>query len=267
MGEKISHNIKENREIYRPKKPLTPNQLTFATEQWASSLIRFLWYLSEAVGAYRNQVVHGKLEEFRQSKAHKVLQEEVTKLYEQFQTDPYMLPHTRRYLFNKPLNVTLAMEKESMACWIKSVKEGIYTREHQERLAQAQIKRTTHNFFKNKVIHGKLRNTTTSVWKAPFSTSYYSKHRISHSSIRKTSTKDRSKAVKERKRPKKKVCPMRSLDTYGFSRKSRNNKPKAQLGVAGKLDFSSTVECRRKEQRRFQGYELSGKSFSPDLPK
>lgn len=66
--------------------------------------------------AYQNQAVHGKLEKLRQKKAHKLLQEEVTKLYEQFQTDPYMMPHTRSYLFYNSLNVTLAMEKESMAC-------------------------------------------------------------------------------------------------------------------------------------------------------
>jgi len=111
-----------------------------------------------------------------------------------------MMPNTRNYLFNKPLATTLAMDKDSIACWIKSVKEGIYTREHRKRLAQERLKR-------NK----KFRN------------------------------KGRCKTTKKRKGRLCTVCPMRSLDKYGFTKNSRNTKPQAKLGVASKLDFSGTL--------------------------
>jgi hypothetical protein len=246
-GHLSSRWIAAYRETYRPKKPLTQTQLTIATDQWASNLIRLLWIFSEKIWQLRNNVVHGKLEEFRQNKAVKKLKEDVIDLYEQFHTDPYMMPNTRNYLFNKPLATTLAMDKDSIACWIKSVKEGIYTREHRKRLAQERLKRTIHNFFQRKALRGKLGTNSLSLWKAPFSTSYYSKHfttarrSSSNSSNKKFRNKGRCKTTKKRKGRLCTVCPMRSLDKYGFTKNSRNTKPQAKLGVASKLDFSGTL--------------------------
>jgi hypothetical protein len=49
-------------------------------------------------------------------------------LYSRFQSDPFMVPQARNFLFNKPLEATLAMDTESVRAWICSVEEAFLTR-------------------------------------------------------------------------------------------------------------------------------------------
>jgi glycyl-tRNA synthetase beta subunit len=103
--------------------------------------------LCEKFWEFRNKVVHGQTEHFKQSKASRILQETVRNLYQQFAVDPFMLPESRRYLFNRPIEATLQMDPESLKAWKRSVKEGLFTREHREQLAAKAFKRTLHCFF------------------------------------------------------------------------------------------------------------------------
>jgi hypothetical protein len=106
-----------------------------------------------------------------------------TALYEQFATDPYMLPASRNYLFHRPLSTTVTLTQEVLAIWIRSVEEGLYTRDHRERLEAVALKRTLHNFFSTKSTPRKPpRVRKVSLWKPPFSTGYYRHHQVGRAS-------------------------------------------------------------------------------------
>jgi hypothetical protein len=161
----------------RPLKPLTSSQLTFATEKWIKLVISSVWIYIEKLWKFRNQVAHGKTETFTISKAMRLLHDEVQVLYEQFNNDPFMLPQTRRYLFNRPRESTLHLPRESLAAWIRSVNEAILTQEHRERLQAEAAKHTLERFLQSHSVTGKGRTVKkASLWKAPFSAGYYARH-------------------------------------------------------------------------------------------
>jgi hypothetical protein len=126
---------------------------------------------------FRNQVVHGKAENFKVSKAMRLLHDEVRALYDQFERDPFMLPQTRRYLFNRPKETILHLPRESLAAWVRSVKEAILTREHRDKLQAEAAKHTLERFLQPRSVTGKGRPALkASLWKAPFSARYYARH-------------------------------------------------------------------------------------------
>ncbi len=88
-----------------------------------------------------------------------------------------MLPQTRRYLFNRPRESTLHLPRESIAAWIRSVKEAILTQEQRERLQAKAAKHTLERFLKSRSVTGKGGTVKkASLWKAPFSAGYYTMH-------------------------------------------------------------------------------------------
>jgi hypothetical protein len=159
---------------FRPKKPLASNQLHKATNAWMKLFITKVWALSDKVWRYRNSVVHGQVEEFRISKTIQLLHQKVHDLYTQFSQDPFMLPASRTYLFDKPVDSVLLMDREAVSGWIRLVEEGLYTREARERIQHNNLQRTLHRFFGNSE-----HKTDSTVKKghflctAPFSTDYY----------------------------------------------------------------------------------------------
>jgi len=132
---------------FQSKKKPSDEQLAKIEEKWLRLLVTSVWTYSKKKWKFRNKVVHGQTEHFKQSKASRILQETVRNLYQQFAVDPFMLPESRRYLFNRPIEATLQMDPESLKAWKRSVKEGLFTREHREQLAAKAFKRTLHCFF------------------------------------------------------------------------------------------------------------------------
>jgi hypothetical protein len=179
-------------------------------------VITAVWTYSEKLWRFRNQVVHGKTELNKLSKAMANLHARAEALYEQFAADQYMLPASRNFLFHRPLTTTLSLLQDALAGWIRSVEEGLLTREHRERLAAEALKRTLHNFFSRKKKPPPVRRT--SLWSPPFSSSHYKHHGISHRSRtiqvqRQCNTKHGK--VKRNKRQVK--PPGRSLLSFGFT--------------------------------------------------
>ena len=174
----ITHLWKEAyKQHLRPSKPLTHSQLTSATDKWIRLVITSVWIYSEKLWKFRNQVVHGKAENFKVSKAMRLLHDEVRALYDQFERDPFMLPQTRRYLFNRPKETILHLPRESLAAWVRSVKEAILTREHRDKLQAEAAKHTLERFLQPRSVTGKGRPALkASLWKAPFSARYYARH-------------------------------------------------------------------------------------------
>jgi hypothetical protein len=85
-----------------------------------------------------------------------------------------MLPASRTYLFDKPVDSVLLMDREAVSGWIRLVEEGLYTREARERIQHDNLQRTLHRFFGNS---DKQTDSTVKkghfLWTAPFSTDYY----------------------------------------------------------------------------------------------
>jgi len=104
---------------FRPKKPLSPDQIQKVTNAWMKLFITKVWALSDKVWRYRNSVVYGQAERFCISKTIQLLHQKVHDLYTQFSQDPFMLPASRTYLFDKPVDSVLLMDREAVSGWIR----------------------------------------------------------------------------------------------------------------------------------------------------
>jgi hypothetical protein len=77
--------------------------------------------------AYRNAAVHGKISGFTESKESKQLRMKVETAYSRFQSDPFYIIQSRRYLFSRPIESVTSLDRDSMTCWCKSVREAELT--------------------------------------------------------------------------------------------------------------------------------------------
>ncbi len=69
------------------------------------------------------------------------------------------------------------MPRESIAAWIRSVKEAILTQEQRERLQAKAAKHTLECFLQSRSVTGKGGSVKkASLWKSPFSAGYYARH-------------------------------------------------------------------------------------------
>jgi hypothetical protein len=179
-------------------------------------VITAVWTYIEKLWRFWNQVVHGKTELNKLSKAMANLHARAEALYDQFATDPYILPASRNYLFHRPLTTTLSLPQDALAGWIRSVEEGLLTREHRDRLAAEALKRTLHNFFSRKKKPPPIRGT--SLWSPPFSLNHYKRHGISHRSHTIQVQSHCNTMYKKAKRNKRQIkTPGRSLLSFGFT--------------------------------------------------
>jgi len=210
---------------YRPKKPQLESKRSETADKWLSLLLTSAWTFSEKVWQFRNKVVHGQLEEFRESKTIQNLRGRIKELYFQFREDPFMVPHTRSHLFNKPMEATSSMDKDGLACWIKSVEEAILTREHRDQLEAVHLRSTLHHFFKSGSCRHKSKirkRYIPTLWDAPFSAKYYQRPktgRLKSHPLRYTSSHSITTKTRLRNKTKRKHAtphPTRTLLEFGF---------------------------------------------------
>jgi hypothetical protein len=248
-GHKVSAWKASFAQHYRPKKPLTPQAMEVAANKWLSLVILSVWTYSEKLWKYRNQVVHGQTEISRISRALTLLHDRVRSLYKQFEEDPFMLPQSRRYLFNRPLPATLQMDHDGLAAWIRSVDEGLLTRAHMEKLEEEALKRTLHQFLTPRSRSVLSRpNRPASIWRPPFSVPYYKTHGIPvirkknlqiklRQSVPDTLTTSRlSRKLRKRSRATGPIGSRRLMD-FGFTVIRNNRQSHAPVG---KKEFSGT---------------------------
>ena len=239
------------RQHYRPKQELSPSQLLAVEERWLHLLITSVWAYSEKLWQFWNKVVHGQTESFKISKATRQLHITVRDLYAQFTSDPFMLPATRRYLFNRPLQDTLRLDWESLKAWTRSVHEGVLTQDHRDRLEAAALNKTLHRFFSKRSSTLSTPVAIHSQWKAPFSANYY--HRVFQilpTAKRRASLANPTKAASlggkritvkrtakfTRRKVKDKRC--RTLLQCGFSKVTLA--PRSSHAPVGETEFSGT---------------------------
>jgi hypothetical protein len=235
---------------YRPKKPQPESKCSEIADKWLSLLLTSAWTFSEKVWTFRNKVVHGQLEEFRESKIIQNLRGRIKELYFQFREDPFMVPHTRSHLFNKPMEATSSMDKDGLACWIKSVEEAILTREHRDKLEAVHLKSTIYHFFKtrSRCHKSKIRKRyIPKLWDAPFSARYYQRSKTgglksrplryipSHSITTKTRLRNKSK------RNHAPPHPTRTLLEFGFRQQPVHPLIEQDRKKVEKMDYSGTL--------------------------
>jgi hypothetical protein len=196
-----------------------------AADKWSRLLITEIWTYNERLWRFRNQVVHGRTEVNTTSKEMQQLKERADTLYRQFETDPHMIPSSRNYLFHRPLSSIVAMGKEALAGWIRSVEEGLLTRAHRDHLAAKALKQTLHHFFSKKAPRKNGPVKKSSIWHPPFSNNYY--HRYKSFRVLKPKsalcqvtkqrvTLKRGKQKRLRHRSRMQYKPIKSLFDFGF---------------------------------------------------
>jgi hypothetical protein len=121
---------------------------------WCRRVIRAIWDYSLSLWAARNEVVHGHTLLQSESKAIRVLRQQVKTFYLRVENDPHLLPANRLHLFDKSLLATQQLPRPQLQCWIRSIEEAIQTQSFRNDIAGKSQRVIMERFFQPK---GKLR--------------------------------------------------------------------------------------------------------------
>ena len=87
--------------------------------------IQCLWEYSQSIWEHRNGILHGTTIEEAKAKEAAALQSEITKAYEEYEVDNFIIPNHLRYLFtSRTLHHRLNQDIDSMICWLRSYNEA-----------------------------------------------------------------------------------------------------------------------------------------------
>jgi hypothetical protein len=163
------------REVYNESRgAATPNLATHC-RWWLINFIKDIWEYSKSLWAYRNAAVHGKTSDFTESKELKQLRMDVETAYSRFSADPFYIIQSRRYPFSRPIESVTSLDRDSIRCWCKSVKEAKLTSKKREELMNKHRRSTLHHYFKKVVsqpIRGN-RSKSNPLYRPAFSREYY----------------------------------------------------------------------------------------------
>jgi len=122
--------------------------------------------------------VHGKTSGFTESKELKQLRMEVETAYSRFLSDPFYIIHSRRNLFSRPIESVTALDRISIRCWCKSVKEAELTSQKRKELLSKHQRSTLHHYFKKADSKATSRNRgqPSPLFHPPFSVEYYKRN-------------------------------------------------------------------------------------------
>ena len=97
------------------------------------------------------------------------MQEKVCSHYHNYAQDPHYVLNHQGYLFSRPIDQTLTLRHDTMACWLHTVDEAILTRIHN----QQYHTRPLETYFEPR---RPSQSKSSSIWNPPFSKNYYVKH-------------------------------------------------------------------------------------------
>ncbi len=142
-------------------------------------------------------------------------------------------------MFDRPVEATLSLSRDSKVCWLNSVKEAILTREHQEKFEQERLKSTLHAFFHQNLppkwhINGLFRS--------PFSKEYYMQIKTRHRNYSGGRVAPQHICRSTRCPGKHLSGKSRTLWQYGFTLAASNSRLSKQIIEAGvnENEFSGT---------------------------
>jgi hypothetical protein len=129
------------------------------------------------------------------------------------------------------MEATSSMDKDGLACWIKSVEEALLTREHRDQLEAVHLRSTLHHFFKPGRCSLKSKTPKQYIpllWDAPFSAKYYQRPRTTKRKscpLRHTSSHSTTTTTQLHNKTKRKHTtphPTRTLMDFGFRQRPVN---------------------------------------------
>ncbi len=93
---------------------------------WASAIISIILTYSAAIWDTRNGIPHGRTFEEQRAKEVTALSQDITKAYEVYEKDPFIIPRSLSSMFtSRTLQQRLSQDVDSMQCWLRSYNEGI----------------------------------------------------------------------------------------------------------------------------------------------
>ncbi len=126
-------------------------QVETASTTWVMRLITSLWDYSTAMWKHRNSDVHGVSAVEAQQKALAALHTQVETADREFDTDPFVVSPKHNSLFTKKsLQDRLRMSHDSLAAWLRSVKEAVT---YQEVIKSSMAKATKNFFTPKQLVH------------------------------------------------------------------------------------------------------------------
>jgi len=160
--------------VPRKNKPVQQETITQLSRQWCHKLIPMMWQYGKTIWSHRNAVVHGKTT-LSPSKDLLQMQEKIRLHYHNFHCNNHYVPHAQAYLFQRDIQRTLQLRRDTMACWLHSVQEAILTQAHRQEKGNKKIT----SYFLPRPPPRRLalqRKPQRHLWQPPFSTQYYAKH-------------------------------------------------------------------------------------------
>jgi hypothetical protein len=215
---------------------------------WLVQVIRALWHYSKMLWSYRNAAHHGKLPHFSVIHTRKQLHEQASEAYRRYGADPHSIPHSRRYLFHKPMESILTYSDDFLRCWIASDKEAELTAEQCQKIYSRIQRNTLHHYFGSLMTVQQAPQEAakkSNLFAPPFSTEYYQRRskvqtrRVRNLKLEKQGvSRQRSRATVEartilqckitrgpvRSKSRHLSLPVRTLELYGFKVRTRQGR-------------------------------------------
>jgi hypothetical protein len=102
-----------------------PAQEPITAAPWAKQVIIVLWEYSTNIWKFRNGVKHGHTKEEAIEKELESLRQQVNLEFSLYSQDPFIIPSQFRHLFHSTrLADKLQMGRDSLHCWLRTVKEA-----------------------------------------------------------------------------------------------------------------------------------------------
>lgn len=68
-------------------------------------------------------------------------------MYEQFEDDPYIIPTTRRHIFDQSIDYMEAQHATVLRCWLSSIIEAVETKRDRDKIHDELLKKTIYKYF------------------------------------------------------------------------------------------------------------------------
>jgi hypothetical protein len=133
--------------------PTTLKTRNDVATNWAKKVISSLWTFSFSVWDFRNAMVHGRTSQKSEGKGLKQLKTQIRDFYKSFSIDPHLVPQSRSYLFDRPIQITLQLQQQQLQSWVESVREAIATRESRHEVHLKKQQDIMRRFFRASPFH------------------------------------------------------------------------------------------------------------------
>jgi hypothetical protein len=119
------------------------DEIDRASSKWASSLVLYLLQYSQQLWIYRCGILHGHDKESNRQRHREDLLHQIQVAYEDYHYDPFCVPSDWRSLFHRPLPTYWLLDRDTLACWLRSYSEA----KQQQALSDAKQQQAAARLF------------------------------------------------------------------------------------------------------------------------